>query len=122
MNALTGQPIAAPMTETRFAVEGMHCAGCIARIEGALGKMSGVAAARVNFSAHLVVVRHGTDLTTDRIADVIERLGFPTHLMRERDARDVHDESRALMKAMAVDKARRFQTMDELRLALEQYA
>lgn len=102
MNALTALPTAAPMSETRFAVEGMHCAGCIARIEGALGKLGGVAAARVNFSAHLVVVQHGTDVTTDAIADVIERLGFPTHLMRERDARGVHDESRALMKALAV--------------------
>lgn len=102
MNALTALPTAAPMTETRFAIEGMHCAGCIARIEGALGKLSGVAAARVNFGAHLVTVQHGTDLDTGTIAETIERLGFPAHLMREREARGVHDESRGLMKAMAV--------------------
>ncbi|MFK9743609.1 cation transporter, partial [Escherichia coli] len=37
--------------ESRFIVEGMHCAGCIARIEGALAKLDGVVMARVNFGA-----------------------------------------------------------------------
>ena len=102
MNALTSIVAADSIVETRFAVEGMHCAGCIARIEGALGKIDGVESARVNFGAHQVMVRHAADCTTETIRLAIESLGFPVHLMRERDAATAHDESRALMKALAV--------------------
>ena len=102
MNALSPVTPSPTTTETRFAVDGMHCAGCIARIEGALGKLAGVAGARVNFGSHLVVVQHATDLTVDAIRQTIEKLGFPAHAMRRQDPAPVQDESRGLLKAMAV--------------------
>ena len=102
MNAISQIIPADAMTESRFAIEGMHCAGCIARIEGAVGRLAGVATARVNFGAHLVVVQHESDLATETIRETIEALGFPAHLMHERETATVHDESRALMKALAV--------------------
>ncbi len=102
MNAISRIIPAEASIESRFAIEGMHCAGCIARIEGAVGRLPGVAAARVNFGAHLVVVQHVPDLAADTIRETIEALGFPAHVMRERETATVQDESRALMKALAV--------------------
>ncbi len=101
MNVATGIA-AAPLAESRIAVEGMRCAGCIARIERALGALSGVASARVNFAAHLVMVHHATDLSADAISATIEQLGFRAHAVREEVASAAHDESRALAKATAV--------------------
>ena len=90
------------MAEDRFAVEGMHCAGCIARIEGALHKLPGVAAARVNFGAHTVLVRHVADMPATAIEEAIEALGFSVHLTRDCAPVAARGESRSLMKALAV--------------------
>ncbi|WP_404366676.1 heavy metal translocating P-type ATPase [Sphingomonas sp. MMS24-J45] len=102
MNAISRIIPAEPAIETRFAIEGMHCAGCIARIEGAVGRLAGVAGARVNFGAHLIVVQHVSSVSTDTLRETIEALGFPAHIMRECETATVHDESRGLMKALAV--------------------
>lgn len=101
MNIATGIA-AVPLAESRIAVEGMRCAGCIARIERALVALSGVASARVNFAAHLVMVHHATDLSADTISATIEQLGFRAHPVREEVASAAHDESRSLAKATAV--------------------
>lgn len=102
MNALTAITPDARLVDTRLSVEGMHCAACIARIENALGKLEGVATARVNFGAHLVFVRHTPALLDDAIINTVEALGFPTHIASDVQATTSHDESRALMKALAV--------------------
>jgi copper chaperone CopZ len=49
-------------TDTRFTVPGMRCAGCIAKIERGLAEVEGIEAARVNFSAKRVAVRHSRSL------------------------------------------------------------
>ena len=41
-----------------LAVPGMHCAGCMSKVERALGELPGVASARVNLSARTVSVDH----------------------------------------------------------------
>lgn len=88
--------------ESSFVVEGMHCAGCIARIEGALGKLDGVSAARVNFGAHTVRVRHLPAVAPDQIEATVKALGFDVHPASAQEDETVRDESRDLMKAMAV--------------------
>jgi Cu+-exporting ATPase len=40
------------MKELTLEIHGMHCASCVARVEGALRKVPGVAAARVNLALH----------------------------------------------------------------------
>ena len=89
-------------TETRFVVEGMHCAGCIARIEGALAKLDGVVLARVNFGAKLVRVVHLPDLADAAIEAAITALGFKTHRAGAADKQPGREESRRLTKALAV--------------------
>ncbi len=89
-------------SETSFIVEGMHCAACIARIEGALGKLDGVALARVNFGAKRVRVVHLPEVTDAAIDATITALGFKTHLAGAQDTQPGREESRRLTKALAV--------------------
>ena len=88
--------------ESRFVVEGMHCAGCIARIEGALAKLDGVVLARVNFGAKLVRVVHMPEVTDVAIEATITELGFATHPATTADVQPGREESRRLSKALAV--------------------
>ncbi len=88
--------------ETVLIVEGMHCAACIARIEGALARLDGVVLARVNFGAKRVRVVHLPEVTEAAMETAITQLGFKTHLAGTTDAQPGRDESRKLVKALAV--------------------
>ena len=63
--------------EWNLAVEGMHCASCVARVEGALGKVPGVKEARVNLAterASVVVDPKRVDEAS--LADAVARAGY----------------------------------------------
>ena len=102
MTSVTPIVASGEAAESRFVVEGMHCAGCIARIESALARLDGVVQARVNFGAKLVRVVHLPETDDAAIEAAIASLGFKAHLARAADAEQGHEESRRLMKAMAV--------------------
>ncbi|MGL4301143.1 MAG: heavy metal translocating P-type ATPase, partial [Sphingomonas sp.] len=80
----------------------MHCAGCIARIEGALAKLDGVVMARVNFGARLVRVVHLPDTDDAAIESAITALGFKAYPARATETPVAREESRRLAKALAV--------------------
>ncbi len=48
-------------TESRFLVEGMHCAGCVSTVEKSLKALPGVADAVVNLATREACVVHGLD-------------------------------------------------------------
>lgn len=75
MNAVA--PVVAEVSdETVLIVPGMHCAGCMAKVERGLLNVSGVAAARVNLSARQVRVTHGSAVTIPEMTAALEALGF----------------------------------------------
>jgi len=82
-------------------VDGMRCAGCIAKIEAGLGAIPGVAAARVNFSSKRVHVDHDATIDDEALVAALERLGFEAHAFAE-TATPASRESRMLAKALAV--------------------
>jgi Cu2+-exporting ATPase len=104
------RPISVPAAEaalvtSRFAVPGMRCAGCIAKLEAGLPAAVGVAAARVNFTTKQVVVSHDPAMAMPALVQAFAGLGF--------DANPIHDalgapdnEARALVKAGRKDEAR----------------
>jgi Cu2+-exporting ATPase len=92
---------AAPLATTRFAVPGMRCAGCIAKLERGLAAVPGIAAARVNFSARQVVISHGAGLAPPHLQAALADLGFAAEPLND-DLAPRHDESRALLRALAV--------------------
>jgi Cu2+-exporting ATPase len=72
------------IVERSFAVEGINCANCVAKIEKDLAAFPGVLSARVNFSTKRLTVRgHGGADLPVRIAERIGKLGFRAHPLRK---------------------------------------
>lgn len=64
------------LEETVLVVPSMHCAGCMAKVERALGVLPGVAQARVNLSARQVRVAHHPVLTVPDLVATLSESGF----------------------------------------------
>ncbi len=66
-----------PPTDIDFAVAGMTCASCVARVERTLTKVPGVAAANVNLATEKAHVRYDpTAVTPPRLVGAIEAAGY----------------------------------------------
>ena len=100
MNLAADEPI--QLTDSRFTVPGMRCAGCIAKIERGLQKVEGVDAVRVNFSAKRVAVRHDRSLDADTLVDAIGKLGFEGQAAETNPLGQDDAESRMLLRSLAV--------------------
>ena len=100
MNLAADEPI--QLTDSRFTVPGMRCAGCIAKIERGLQKVEGVDAVRVNFSAKRVAVRHDRSLDADTLVDAIGKLGFEGEAAETNPLGQDDAESRMLLRSLAV--------------------
>ena len=68
--------IAAPLREDVLVVPGMHCAGCMAKVERGLEALPEVAHARVNLSARQVRVSHDPALTIPDLVQALDAIGF----------------------------------------------
>lgn len=64
--------------ETVLIVPGMHCAGCMAKVERGLGDVAGVFSARVNLTARQVRIAHDPALAMPELIQALERVGFPS--------------------------------------------
>lgn len=104
MNAPILLPLdaARAMADTRLTVPGMRCAGCIAKIERGLTAMDGIEAARVNFSARRVAVRHDDSFDEDGLVEALRGLGFEAQAVATTPLAQDDRESRMLMRALAV--------------------
>lgn len=63
---------------TVLVVPGMHCAGCMGKVERGLTALAGVESARVNLSARQVSVIHDEALGEPDLVAALERIGFPS--------------------------------------------
>ena len=84
-----------------FAVPGLRCAGCIAKLEQGLAPLPGVLAARVNFTSRQLAVDHDPELRLPDLRAAIARLGFEAEPVSAA-ALATHQETRTLAKATAV--------------------
>ncbi|GAB5349722.1 heavy metal translocating P-type ATPase [Alteriqipengyuania sp. 357] len=92
---------ALPLVQTRLTIPGMHCAGCIAKVERGLLALDGVDAARVNLSAKRVTVDHLPGIDDLDLVVALDRIGFEAQALDETaDQRAPRD--RELTKALAV--------------------
>lgn len=76
--------------ELRFAISGMHCASCSARLERALNGVDGVASASVSFAANTAVVRPLPEMEdaatlSEHITARTTELGFSATLLTSQD-------------------------------------
>jgi P-type Cu2+ transporter len=102
MTALGKIVAAAPAERHLFAVPGLRCAGCIAKLEDGLRPLDGVVAARVNFTAKQVVIDHLPELDVPALKSMIGRLGFEAEPVGAAVVATDTRESRSLAKATAV--------------------
>jgi len=93
---------AAIVEHISFAVPGMHCAGCISKLEAGLAPVPGIVGARVNFTARQIAVAHLPELTIADIRAAIAAIGFDSEPIRDAGALTDTRESRALIRATAV--------------------
>jgi Cu2+-exporting ATPase len=93
---------AAPLATSTFTVDGLRCAGCIAKLEKGLPEISGVVAARVNFTSKRVRIEHVANLADEELQAAIGRLGFQAQPFVGETEAAASRESRMLMTALAV--------------------
>jgi P-type Cu2+ transporter len=93
---------AQPLPGTDFSVPGMRCAGCISKIEGKLPLAPGIVAARANFTSKRVRVSHLPDVTPPQIVRALAELGFEAQPLVADNGLSDSDDSKDLLKAMAV--------------------
>ncbi len=85
-----------------FAVEGLRCAGCIAKLENGLVGVAGITAARVNFTTRRLSITHDAGADPAMLREAIERLGFPAEPFLGAAAGAGDAETRRLLRAMGV--------------------
>lgn len=100
MNAPATLRPAAELADTDLVVEGLRCAGCIAKLEHGLLAIDGVTEARVNFTTKRLHVVHAPVVDSDALIAGIGTLGFEAHVLAEATAPD--RESKRLARALAV--------------------
>ncbi|MQV32385.1 cadmium-translocating P-type ATPase [Sinorhizobium meliloti] len=90
------------LRQTALTLPDVHCAACIAAVEGALRKIPGVELARVNLSARRVTVNwRGNDDESPDFTGTLAKIGYASHLASiEEDIEDPVLSS--LFKALAV--------------------
>ncbi|MET0371956.1 MAG: heavy metal translocating P-type ATPase [Sphingobium sp.] len=101
---MASQPLPSGLepAESLFAVPGLHCASCLAKIENGLVTTPGILSARVNMAARQVAVRHAPSLAPPDIQQAIQTLGFEAEPMAWDDGNVADREQRALIRALAV--------------------
>lgn len=84
-------------------VEGMHCGGCMRKVETALGRLPGVVAARANLSARRVQVHRDADgPTVDVMIDALAGVGFKSGEVVDTAEPASQTVERDLLKRLAV--------------------
>jgi Cu+-exporting ATPase len=74
-------------TETTLGIEGMTCASCVARVEKALRKVPGVAAATVNLATEKATVRTLAGVPMTALTAAIEKAGYAARATGNEPAR-----------------------------------
>lgn len=87
-----------------LAIDGVRCAGCIAKIEKGVAAIDGVSRARLNFSTKRLAVEWPDGATTPRhVIETVERLGFGAHPFDPGQSDAEEDrEARWLLRCLAV--------------------
>ncbi|MEQ8845866.1 MAG: cation-translocating P-type ATPase [Phycisphaerales bacterium] len=92
-------PVATENAIVRLKVDGMHCAGCVANVERALGKVSGVQTAMVSLAGGSALVK-GSNLDALQLAGSVREAGF------EAAPADSSDAAADLAKRLGGDDSR----------------
>ncbi|HJZ43309.1 MAG TPA: heavy metal translocating P-type ATPase [Hyphomicrobiaceae bacterium] len=102
-HADAGTSRAARCVTTILAVEGMHCGGCMRKVERALTAVPGVVAARANLSARRVAAVHGASgVNTTDLVEALDRAGFKAAELADDAAQPAKAADQALLERVGV--------------------
>ena len=90
----------AAISRSVLAVPGMHCGGCMGKVERALGAVPGVVAARANLTARTIAVDHSAEAEIPALVAALASAGFAAE-PRE-DVLEPPSASRELLAPLAV--------------------
>ena len=96
MNA--GPPVS-EKERTQFAIEGMSCTACAARIESALKDVPGVETAYVNFATASSLIRHTSQVDPSAITQIVTQLGY--QVRQDGDRQSIQKSHEAALKKRA---------------------
>ncbi|GAB4575145.1 MAG: heavy metal translocating P-type ATPase metal-binding domain-containing protein [Rhodothalassiaceae bacterium] len=86
-----------------FLVPGMHCGGCMRRIEDGMGRIPGIRRVRANLSTRRVSIAADEALDDDALRSAFESIGFHATPFDPRIAgMEEREEQRRLLRALAV--------------------
>jgi Cu2+-exporting ATPase len=77
---LASRHLEGELWQTILSVPGIHCGGCIARIESALGALAGVERARVSLSTKRVAITWRSAAAPPPLRETLSGLGYEGHL------------------------------------------
>jgi P-type Cu2+ transporter len=84
-------------------VDGVHCAGCISRVEKCARDFAGVIDARLNFSTRRLVVRwHGGPELADQIGAALTQMGYVPHAFDDENNQGEDKEAKQLLFALGI--------------------
>jgi Cu2+-exporting ATPase len=98
---VNAQPSIADERTCVLAVPGMHCAGCMSKVERGLMDHDGVLAARVNLSSRMVTVTHDDSVGEDDLTRFIADVGFEAQ-PRRNQAQKPYSAVKPLLAPLAV--------------------
>lgn len=92
------------IAEMDLIIPGMHCAGCLGKVERGLGKVEGVLYTRANLSTKRVKVKwHPEQTNSDQVLSTLSALGFEATPFDTRILNAVDtEESKRLLRAVGV--------------------
>jgi Cu2+-exporting ATPase len=98
---LASRTIGDGLRQTDLSVPGIHCGGCIQKVEAVLGALPGVEKARVNLSTKRVTIHWQADKPPPPFIETLEKAGYDAHLYDT--GADTKDETvTELVRALAV--------------------
>lgn len=77
---LASRTVGDGIRQTDLSVPGIHCGGCIQKVEKALGALPGVENARVNLSTKRVAIRWQADKPPAPFVEALSKIGYDAHL------------------------------------------
>jgi Cu2+-exporting ATPase len=102
MTALDKVSAGSELRHTVLAVPGVHCAGCISKVENGLAGLNGLMSARLNVTSKQLSVDHTPELTVPDLVAAVGRLGFEAQPLAEAATLSTDSHSRQLLRATAV--------------------
>ncbi len=98
---LASNPLADGQLRLELSVPGVHCGGCIHKIESTLSQITNVTSARVNLSTKRLTVQYQNRDAPPAIGAALEKLGFDAHLSGPAEVKS-NTAVRSMLKALAV--------------------